>query len=46
MTFELEYPKSREIVIEQGYLKKLIEQDMAQRSLVKTEIMKAWKMKI
>lgn len=43
MAFELEYPKSREIVIEQGYLKKLLEQDVAQLSILRTEIMKAWK---
>lgn len=42
MAFELEYPKSREIVIEQGYLKKLLEQNSEQLSLVRTEIMKAW----
>ncbi len=46
MAFELEYPKSREIVIEQGYLKKLLEQDIAQLAIVRTEIMKAWKIKI
>ncbi len=41
MAFELEYQESRAIVIEQGYLKKLLEQDFAQLTFVKNEIMKA-----
>lgn len=43
MAFELEYSKNREFVIEQGYLKKLLEQDSTQLSIVKTEIMKSLK---
>ena len=42
MAFELEYPESRAIVIEQGYLRKLLEQDSEQLAIVKAEIMKAW----
>ena len=42
MAFELEYPESRAIVVEQGYLKKLLEQDSEQLVMVKAEIMKAW----
>ncbi|MBQ9419606.1 MAG: HD domain-containing protein [Synergistaceae bacterium] len=42
MAFELEYPESRAIVAEQGYLKKLLDQDSELLTIVKTEIMKAW----
>ena len=42
MAFELEYPESRVIVTEQGYLKKLLNQGSGQLSIVETEIMKAW----
>lgn len=42
MAFELEYPESRLIVTEQGYLKKLLAQDSEQLSIVEAEIMKAW----
>ena len=45
MAFELEYPESRAIVIEQGYLKKLLDQDSEMLSIVKAEIMKAWETK-
>ena len=41
MAFELEYPESRAIVIEQGYLKKLLEKDSEQLAIVKAEILKA-----
>ena len=42
MAFELEYHESRAIVIEQGYLKKLLDQDSELLTIVKAEIMKAW----
>ena len=42
MAFELEYPESRAIVIEQGYLKQLMEKDSEQLAIVKDEILKAW----
>lgn len=42
MAFELEYPESRAIVTEQGYLKQLLEKDSEQLAIVKAEILKAW----
>ena len=42
MAFELEYTESRAIVIEQGYLKQLLEKDAEQLTIVKAEILKAW----
>lgn len=42
MAFELEYPESRAIVIEQGYLKQLLEKDAEQLAIVKAEILRAW----
>ena len=42
MAFELEYPESRAIVIEQGYLKQLLAKDSEQLAIVKAEILKAW----
>ena len=42
MAFELEYPESRAIVIEQGYLKQLLEKDSEKLDIVKDEILKAW----
>ena len=45
MAFELEYPESRKIVIEQGYLKKLLESDSTEQlNFLKTEIMKSWEL--
>ena len=41
MAFELEYPESRAIVAEQGYLNKLLDQDSELLTVVKEEIMKA-----
>lgn len=38
MAFELEYPESRAIVIEQGYLRKLLDKDSEKLAIVKTEI--------
>ena len=43
MAFEVEYPESKNIAVEQGYLKKLLEQDSEQISIAKSEIKKAWK---
>ena len=43
MAFELEYPESRAIVIEQGYLQKLLEKDSEQLVILKNEIIKSWK---
>lgn len=40
MAFELEYPESRKIVIEQGYLNTLLEKNSEYLSAVKNEIMK------
>ena len=42
MAFELEYPESRKIVIEQGYLNKLLNKNNSYLSVVKNEIIKAW----
>ena len=42
MAFEFEYPESRAIVTEQGYLKKLLEKDSEQLEIVRAEILKAW----
>ena len=42
MAFELEYPESRAIVAEQGYLNKLLDQDSELLTVVEAEIMKAW----
>ena len=42
MAFEVEYPESRAIVIEQGYLKKLLNKQNSYLAVVKDEIAKAW----
>ena len=42
MAFELEYPESRAIVIEQGYLAKLLSHDSELLAAVKAEIKRAW----
>lgn len=43
MAFELEYPESRTIVIEQGYLKKLLNKNSPYMAVIRNEIMNAWK---
>ena len=40
MAFELEYPESKVIVLEQGYLKKLLNNNSEQLNIIKSEIIK------
>ena len=42
MAFEVEYPESRAVIIEQGYLKKLLNKQNSYLAVVKDEIAKAW----
>ena len=46
MAFELEFEESRNIVVEQGYLRELLNKDNEQINILKVEVMNTWKIKL